>query len=71
MNCAGSSGHEPRLRKLRGSHLFFPWNKIPLTHAITMFHPRDRRAQFIFPWEGVTLIGTTDLDHPRELEAEI
>jgi glycerol-3-phosphate dehydrogenase len=66
----GQLGHEPRLRKLRGSHLFFPWKKIPLTHAITMFHPRDRRAQFIFPWEGVTLIGTTDLDHPREMEAK-
>jgi glycerol-3-phosphate dehydrogenase len=64
----GQLGFEPRLRKLRGSHLFFPWEKIPLTHAITGFHPRDRRAQFIFPWEGVTLIGTTDLDHPRELE---
>ncbi len=64
----GQLGREPRLRKLRGSHLFFAWDKIPLTHAITLFHPRDRRAQFIFPWEGVTLIGTTDLDHPRELE---
>jgi glycerol-3-phosphate dehydrogenase len=64
----GQLGHEPRLRKLRGSHLFFPYKKIPLTHAITLFHPRDRRAQFIFPWEGVTLIGTTDLDHPSELE---
>lgn len=59
---------DARLRKLRGSHLFFPWEKLPLTHAITMFHPRDRRAQFIFPWEGVTLIGTTDLDQPREFE---
>ncbi|MGB8253771.1 MAG: glycerol-3-phosphate dehydrogenase/oxidase [Anaerolineaceae bacterium] len=64
----GQIGRKPRLRKLRGSHLFFPWKKIPLTHGITMFHPRDRRAQFIFPWEGVTLIGTTDLDHPCELE---
>jgi glycerol-3-phosphate dehydrogenase len=63
-------GREPCLRKLRGSHLFFPWEKIPLTHAITLFHPRDRRAQFIFPWEGVTLIGTTDLDHPHELEEQ-
>jgi glycerol-3-phosphate dehydrogenase len=64
----GQLGREPRLRKLRGSHLFFPADKIPLTHAITMFHPRDRRAQFIFPWEGVTIIGTTDLDHPGDLE---
>jgi len=66
----GQLGREPRLRKLRGSHLFFPYKKLPLTHAITMFHPRDRRAQFIFPWEGVTLIGTTDLDHPREWEGK-
>lgn len=61
-------GAEPRIRKLRGSHLFFPHERLPISVAITMYHPRDHRALFVFPWEGVTLIGTTDLDHPRELE---
>ncbi|KAF0109008.1 MAG: glycerol-3-phosphate dehydrogenase [Anaerolineaceae bacterium] len=52
-----------RLRVLRGSHLFFPWSKLPLTRAVTFLHPKDGRPVFIYPWEGVTLVGTTDVDH--------
>lgn len=59
---------EKRIRKQRGSHLVFPFSKLPLQQAITLFHPRDKRAMFVFPWEGVTVIGTTDLDHPLELQ---
>ncbi len=58
-----------RLRKLRGSHLFFPHERIPISKAITMIHPRDHRALFVVPWEGTTFIGTTDLDQP-ELDHE-
>ena len=64
----GMVNQPPRIRKQRGSHLIFPWAKLPLAQAITLLHPRDKRAMFVFPWEGVTVIGTTDLDHPRELE---
>jgi glycerol-3-phosphate dehydrogenase len=66
----GQLGHEPRLRKLRGSHLFFAWNRVPLTHGVNIFNPPDQRVLFIFPWEGVTLIGTTDLDHSPSLEEQ-
>ncbi len=52
-----------RLRRLRGSHLIFPRELLPLPHAITLMHPRDNRAMFGIPWEGTTMIGTTDLDH--------
>jgi glycerol-3-phosphate dehydrogenase len=52
-----------RLRILRGSHIFFPSAKLPLTRAVTFLHPKDSRPVFIFPWEGVTLVGTTDVDH--------
>lgn len=52
-----------RLRKLRGSHLIFSREKLPLKYAVTLLHPKDRRAMFAVPWEGVSLIGTTDLDH--------
>ncbi len=52
-----------RLRKLRGSHLVFSRERLPLRHAVTLLHPVDRRAMFAIPWEGVSLIGTTDLDH--------
>lgn len=65
----GMVDQPPRIRKQRGSHLLFPREKLPLDQAITLLHPRDKRAMFVFPWEGVTIIGTTDLDHPPELEA--
>ena len=59
----------PRLRKQRGSHLVFAHDRLPLSEAITLFHPRDRRAMFVLPWEGATVVGTTDLDHDPALEA--
>jgi glycerol-3-phosphate dehydrogenase len=72
-------GATPRIRPLRGSHLIFPRERLPLPHAVTLLHPRDHRAMFAIPWEGVTMIGTTDLDHkvtpganqPYALEDEI
>ncbi len=54
---------EPQLRRLRGSHLIFSHEKLPIHAAVTMLHPRDNRALFAIPWEGCTMIGTTDLDH--------
>ena len=58
------NGGRQRLRILRGSHLFLPWHKLPLTRAVTFWHPQDGRPVFIFPWEGITLVGTTDVDQP-------
>jgi glycerol-3-phosphate dehydrogenase len=60
-----------RLRILRGSHLFFPWKKLPLSRAVTFLHPLDGRPVFVFPWEGVTLIGTTDVDHNSRLVTDV
>jgi glycerol-3-phosphate dehydrogenase len=54
---------QPKLRPLRGSHLIFSLEKIPLKAAVTMLHPRDNRALFAIPWENRIMIGTTDLDH--------
>lgn len=59
-----------RLRKLRGSHLVFPEEKLPLTRAVSLFHPKDGRPVFAFPWEGVTIIGTTDIDQGSELPVD-
>lgn len=60
-------GGEKRLRKLRGSHLVFSASRFPLSEALTLFHPRDRRAMFMLPWEGTGIVGTTDVDHdPQE-----
>ena len=66
-NLRAQIGGRGRLRKLRGSHLVFPFSKLPLTRAISLLHPRDGRPVFVLPWEGVTLVGTTDVDHPGEL----
>ena len=63
-------GQRPRLRRLRGSHLIFPRQKIPVNKAISFLHPDDRRPVFAFPWEGVTLVGTTDVDHRSPMETD-
>jgi glycerol-3-phosphate dehydrogenase len=60
----------PRIRPLRGSHLIFPADRLPVSDAVTFLHPIDRRPVFIFPWEGITLVGTTDVDHGQPLERE-
>lgn len=53
----------PRLRRLRGSHLYLPFNRLPLTRAVTLLHPDDGRPVYVFPWEGAIIAGTTDIDH--------
>jgi glycerol-3-phosphate dehydrogenase len=57
-----------KIRKLRGSHLIFSCEKLPLTEAITFTHPKDHRTLFLLPWESVSMIGTTDVDHDPRLE---
>jgi glycerol-3-phosphate dehydrogenase len=56
------------IRRLRGSHLVFPSSKLPVSRAISIWHPRDKRPVFTFPWEGVTLVGTTDVDYLEQME---
>ena len=59
----GAAGNAPPLRPLRGSHFVFPLSRLPIRHAVSWLHPRDRRPIFAYPWEGIALCGTTDLDH--------
>jgi len=71
INAAGPWGDEVRshlhvpekLRPLRGSHIILSASRLPVSEAVTFFHPRDKRAMFIIPWEGTTMVGTTDIDH--------
>ncbi|MBS2013584.1 MAG: glycerol-3-phosphate dehydrogenase/oxidase [Deltaproteobacteria bacterium] len=58
-------GKDKRLRRIRGSHLTFKADRVPLAEAVSLLHPRDQRAVFAIPWEGVTILGTTDVDHPN------
>jgi glycerol-3-phosphate dehydrogenase len=63
-------GKAPRLRPLRGSHLVIPFDRLPLTRAVTFLHPQDGRPVFALPWEGVTIFGTTDVDHRLDLQQD-
>ncbi len=58
------------IRPLRGSHLVFPENQIPIKTTVSFFNPKDGRALFAIPWEGAVLLGTTDLDHAEPLTTE-
>ncbi len=64
------SGSDPRVRPLRGSHLFVDPKRLPVNDCLTVMHPDDGRPVFVFPWEGVTCVGTTDLDHPQDMDIE-
>lgn len=63
-------GASRSIRPLRGSHLVFPFWRLPVACTLSFFHPRDKRPVFVFPWEGVTVVGTTDLDHAISLNQE-
>jgi len=66
----GMIGNKPRIRKLRGSHLFLSDDRLPLKKAISAFHPTDNRPVYALPWEDVILIGTTDVDHRQDMNVE-
>lgn len=66
----GKIQQKPRLRPLRGSHLVFPFQRLPLTRAVSFLHPRDGRPVFALPWEGAVLFGTTDVDHGSHLQTD-
>jgi glycerol-3-phosphate dehydrogenase len=58
------------LRPLRGSHLVFSAEVLPIKFGVSFLHPQDNRAIFALPWEGAVLVGTTDLDHKADLSLE-
>ncbi|GAG92518.1 unnamed protein product, partial [marine sediment metagenome] len=63
-------GGRRRLRQLRGSHLTFPAKKVPLSRAISFWHPHDQRPVFIYPWGRTIIVGTTDVDHGSVLQID-
>lgn len=64
------AGAPPRMRKIRGSHITFLHERLPVPEALSLLHPVDGRAVFAVPWEGVTIFGTTDKDHVPSLAEE-
>jgi glycerol-3-phosphate dehydrogenase len=63
-------GRKPRIRPLRGSHLVLPFDRLPLTRAVSFLHPKDGRPVFALPWEGAVIFGTTDVDHASALQTD-
>jgi glycerol-3-phosphate dehydrogenase len=66
----GQIGADQRLRFLRGSHLLFRSERLPVNRAVSFCHPVDQRPVFALPWEGVSLFGTTDIEHFESPEVE-
>jgi glycerol-3-phosphate dehydrogenase len=58
------------VRPLRGSHLVFSEERLPLTDVVAFNHPADARNVFAYPWRGHVLLGTTDLDDRVPLDSE-
>jgi glycerol-3-phosphate dehydrogenase len=59
-----------RMRPLRGSHLVFSAERLPVSQSIVMTHPTSKRPGFVFPWEGRVMTGDTDIDHTADLNIE-
>ncbi len=55
------AGEARILKPTKGIHLVIDSKRLPVTHAMMMIAPRDKRAVFGIPWGlGRTVIGTTD-----------
>ena len=59
-----------RMRPLRGSHLVFSAERLPVSQSIVITHPTSKRPGFVFPWEGRVITGDTDIDHTADLDIE-
>jgi glycerol-3-phosphate dehydrogenase len=64
--------HNPKehLRPLRGSHLLFSAERLPIHSTLVLEHPRDRRPGFITLFQGRVMLGNTDIDHRTDLQTE-
>ncbi|GAB4325317.1 MAG: glycerol-3-phosphate dehydrogenase/oxidase [Promethearchaeota archaeon] len=54
---------EPVIRPTKGAHVQFEREQLPLSHAVALRHPKDRRAHFLIPRDEVVVLGTTDTDY--------
>jgi glycerol-3-phosphate dehydrogenase len=51
------------LRPTKGVHIVVDRKKLPVEHAVVLFHPADNRVLFALPWGDRTYVGTTDTDY--------
>lgn len=59
--------NKQNIRPLRGSHLIFSKEQLPLVENVFIIHPDDNRPLIVMSWEGSVLVGTTDIDHKGDL----
>jgi len=60
----------PMLRLTKGIHIVVEREKLPVDHAVVLFHPTDDRLLFALPWGDRTYVGTTDTDYAGAPGAE-
>ena len=58
------------LRVTKGIHIVVEADKLPVKHAVALFHPADDRALFALPWGERTYVGTTDTDYDGAVDQE-
>jgi glycerol-3-phosphate dehydrogenase len=51
------------LRPTKGIHIVVERERLPVEHAVVLFHPTDARVLFALPWGERTYVGTTDTDY--------
>lgn len=51
------------LRPTKGIHIVVERDRLPVQHAVVLFHPTDKRVLFALPWGDRTYVGTTDTDY--------
>jgi len=51
------------LRPTKGIHIVVDRERLPVEHAVVLFHPTDDRVLFALPWGERTYLGTTDTDY--------
>ncbi|MEM7436208.1 MAG: glycerol-3-phosphate dehydrogenase [Myxococcota bacterium] len=59
----GDARRSKLLRPTKGVHIVVDAEKLPVSHAVALFHPTDDRAFFAVPWGDCTYVGTTDTDY--------
>ncbi len=55
-----------RLRLTKGVHLIMPRRLLPLSQAVILFSPRDRRPLVAIPVENLVIVGPTETEYEGE-----
>ena len=66
-----TSDKSRHMRPLRGSHLVFSAERIPLQQSVVLTHPVSKKPGFANLWEGRVIVGSTDIDHTENLDSEV